>query len=155
MATSRLLKAASVAAHAGYHAIGYHIIRRVSVMATTAAAWAGLTWSGVHVMAVGWILGGVGCHITSKGAELICDIDYVISFWSWILLWKYPYFVEISTFHGYYPHFMYISVFCGDFRISWKYPNSVYIIRISSFLSLTFYSSNERDLCNQNYWRRK
>ena len=63
----------------------------------------------------------------------------------------YPHFVEISTFHGYYPHFVYISVFCGDFRISWKYPNSVYIIRISSFLSLTFYSSNERDLCNPNY----
>ena len=42
---------------------------------------AGLTWSGVHVVVVGWMFGGVGCHATSKGAELSCELDYTISFW--------------------------------------------------------------------------
>ena len=60
-----------------------------------------------------WMFGGVGCHATSKGAELSCDLDYAISFWPWILSWKYPHFVEISTFRGYYPHFMEISTLCG------------------------------------------
>ena len=63
---------------------------------------------------------------TNKGAELSCEIDYTISFWSWILSWKslnfveistfrgyYMYFVEISTFRGYYPHFVDIYVFRG------------------------------------------
>ena len=60
--------------------------------------------------------------------KLSCEIDYSISFWLWVLLCKYPHFVEISmfrrycphfveisTFRGYYPHFVYISVFCGDY----------------------------------------
>ena len=63
-------------------------------------------------------LGGITYHYlvkvlrrsaTSKGAELSCELDYAISFWSWILSCKYPHFVEISTFRGYYPHLMEIS----------------------------------------------
>ena len=73
----------------------------------------GLTCSGVHVVFVRWVFGGVGCHETSKGAELSCELDYVISFLSWILSCKYPHFMEISIFHGYYPYFVDISVFCG------------------------------------------
>ena len=38
----------------------------------------GLTWSEVHVVVVGWMFGGVGCHATSKGAELNCELDYAI-----------------------------------------------------------------------------
>ena len=41
---------------------------------------AGLTWSGVHGVVVGWMFCSVGCHATSKGAELICELDYAISF---------------------------------------------------------------------------
>ena len=82
---------------------------------------AGLTWSGVHVMVMGWMFGGVGCHVTSKGAELSCELDYTILFWSWILSWKYPHFVEISTFYGYYPHFVEIYMFRG------YYPHFVHI----------------------------
>ena len=41
----------------------------------------GLTWSGVHVVVVGWMFDGVGCHATGKGAELSCELDYTISFW--------------------------------------------------------------------------
>ena len=60
------------------------------------------------------------------------------------VLWILSAFREISTFRGYYPHFVYISVFCGNIhvpwilsaflvciRILWKYPRSVDIIRIS------------------------
>ena len=36
-------------------------------------------------MVVGWMFSGVGCHATSKGAELSYDLDYVILFWLWIL----------------------------------------------------------------------
>ena len=43
---------------------------------------AGLAWPGVHVVVVGWMFGGVGCHATSKSAELSCDLDDIISFWS-------------------------------------------------------------------------
>ena len=57
----------------------------------------------------------------SKGVEISCEIDYAISFWSWILSWKYPHFVETSTFRGYYPYFMEISTFCG------YYPHFVYV----------------------------
>ena len=39
---------------------------------------AGLTWSGVNVVVMGWIFGGVGCHVTSKGAELSCEQYYTI-----------------------------------------------------------------------------
>ena len=63
-------------------------------------------WLGGHIVVVGWIFVGFGCHATSKGAGLSCELDYTISFWSWILSWKYPHFVEIFTFRGYYPHFM-------------------------------------------------
>ena len=64
-----------------------------------------------------------------KGAELNCEIDYTISFWSWMLSWKSPHFVKISTFRGYYlhfversaergyyPHFVDIYVFCGYYQ---------------------------------------
>ena len=40
----------------------------------------GLKWLGVHGMIVGWLFFSVGCHATSKGAGLICEIDYDISF---------------------------------------------------------------------------
>ena len=43
---------------------------------------AGLTWLGVHVVAIGCVLGGVGCHATIKGVDLSCKLDYNISFWS-------------------------------------------------------------------------
>ena len=73
------------------------------------------------------------CHSsTIKCAELRCELDYAISFWSWILSWKYPHFVEISTFcgyylhfveismfRGYYPHFVYISIFRGNIHVLW------------------------------------
>ena len=36
---------------------------------------AGFTLSGVHVVVVGWMFGGVGCHATSKYAELSCELD--------------------------------------------------------------------------------
>ena len=42
---------------------------------------AGLMWLGVHDVVVGWMFSGVGCHATSKGAELSCELDYTISFW--------------------------------------------------------------------------
>ena len=116
----------------------------------TAAARAGLTWLGALVVVLGWMFSSYGCHATSKGAELSCELDYVLSFWSWILSCKYPHllevytfrgyyphfvyifvlreyylhFVEISTFRGYYPHFVYISIFCG------YYPH---FVEISSF----------------------
>ena len=43
---------------------------------------AGLTLSGLHVVVVGWMFSGVGCHTTSKGAELSFELDYTISFGS-------------------------------------------------------------------------
>ena len=73
----------------------------------------GLTWSVVHVVVVGWMFSGVGCHATSKGAELSCELYYTISFWSWILSWKSQHFVDLSTFCGYYPHFVDIYVLSG------------------------------------------
>ena len=45
-------------------------------------AQADLTCLEVQVVVVGWMFGGVGCHATSKGAELSCELDYTISFWS-------------------------------------------------------------------------
>ena len=61
---------------------------------------------------------------TSKAVELSCELYYDISFWLHVLSWKFLYFVEISTFRGYYPHFVDII------RISWIYPCSVDIIHI-------------------------
>ena len=122
---------------------GNCIIRRVAVTSVTDYAWVGLKWSGVHVIVVGWMFGGIGCHATSKGAELSCELDYAISFWLCILSWEYPNFVEVSTFPRYYPHSVDLSVFCGFYphfvEISifcWYYPHfveistSVDIIRI-------------------------
>ena len=43
---------------------------------------AGLTWLGVHDVVVGWVFGGVWFHAMIKGAELSCEIDCTISFWS-------------------------------------------------------------------------
>ena len=72
-------------------------------------------------MVLGWMFGGIGCRATSKGAYLSCELDYAISFWSWILSWKYPHFVEISAFRQYYPHFVEISTFRG------YYPHFVHV----------------------------
>ena len=49
----------------------------------------------------------------SKGAEGSFDLDYTISFWSWILSRKSLYFMEISRFRGYYLYFVKIYIFCG------------------------------------------
>ena len=43
-------------------------------------AQAGLAWSEIHVVVMGWGFGGVGCHTTRKGAGLSCELDYTISF---------------------------------------------------------------------------
>ena len=85
MVTSRRLRDAHVATCADYHAINACVIRRVTMTAVTAATQALLRWLRVHIVVVGWMFGGVGCHATSKGAELSCELDYAISFWSWIL----------------------------------------------------------------------
>ena len=50
---------------------------------------------------------------TSKGAELSCEIDYTILFWSRILSRNSLHFVEISTLRGYYLHFVDIYVLRG------------------------------------------
>ena len=121
MVTARRLKSSPVASCVGYHAIVYCVVRRVSVTDVTSTTQSGLTWWVVHITVIGWMLGGVGCQATGKGAELSCEIDCTISLWSWILLWKYPHFVQISTFHGYYPHFVEIPTFRG------YYPHFVYI----------------------------
>ena len=85
-------------------------------------------------MVVGWMFGGVECHATSKGAELSCEIYYAISFFSWILTRKYPYYVKTSTFRGYYPYFVEISTLCGYYLhfvyisvFRGYYPHFVYI----------------------------
>ena len=85
MSSSRRLRAATVAACAGYHVIVAHIIFRIAVTDITAAAQAVLTWLKVHVVVLGWMFGSVGYHATIKGVELSCELDYAISFWSWIL----------------------------------------------------------------------
>ena len=77
--------------------------------AVTADAQAGLTWSRVLVMVVGWMFGGVGCHVMSKGVELSYDLDYVILFWLWIL----PAFCR--NIHV--P--LILSAFCGNIHIPW------------------------------------
>ena len=63
------LRYSPVDSHVGYNAIGAQDICRVAVTAVTDAVRAELTWSGVLVMVVRWMFGGVGCHATSKGAE--------------------------------------------------------------------------------------
>ena len=114
------LRASPVASRVGYHVIGARIIRRVAVTAATNAARAGLTWSGVQVMVVGWMVGGVGYDATSKGAELFYDLDCDILFWLWILsvfrenihvLWI------LSAFCGYIHVLWIFSVFRGYYRI--------------------------------------
>ena len=87
----------------------------------------------------GWLFVVDACHATIKYAELNCELDYTILFWSWMLLWKsfylvktsmfrgyYLHFVDISTFRGYYPYFVHIYVLHGYFlhyvdiiHISW------------------------------------
>ena len=44
---------------------GARVIRRFAVMAVTNAARVRLAWLGVHVVVVGWMFGGVGCHATA------------------------------------------------------------------------------------------
>ena len=144
MVTARSLKAAHIAARAGYHSIGARIIRRVAVMAITAADLTVFKSLGVHAVVAGCTVGGLGCHTTSKGAELSCEIYYSISFWSWRLTCKYPHFVEISTFRGYYPHFVEISAFHVYIRISWILSASCGNIHVPWILSafFPFYLSN-------------
>ena len=90
---------------------------------------------------VGWIFGVVGCHARIKGAESSCELDYAISFWSWILSRKYPHFMEIFTFRGYYPyfveismfrrnypHFVEISLFCGYYPHFVRYISHILLI---------------------------
>ena len=68
----------------------------------------GASIGSVRVLAVvvGLMFCGVGYHTTGKRVELSYDLDCTISFWSWILSWKCPHLMEISTFRGYYPHFV-------------------------------------------------
>ena len=80
MVAARLLRASHVAARVGYRAIGARVIRRVAVTSVTTAFLGGLTWLGLYVVVVGSMFGGVGCHATSKGAELSCDLDCAIPF---------------------------------------------------------------------------
>ena len=56
---------------------------------------------------------------TNKCAEVGSELDDATSFWSWILSRKYPHFVEISTFCGYYLHLVYISILCGNINVLW------------------------------------
>ena len=74
MVTARHLRADPVAARAGYHAISTCAIHRVAMAAITSASRAGLAWSGVHVVVVGWIFGGVRCSAIVKFAELSCEL---------------------------------------------------------------------------------
>ena len=67
MVTVCRLRAAPVAACTGLHDIGAQIIRRVVVKNVNAAPRAVFTWSGVHILVVRWMFGGVGCHATIKG----------------------------------------------------------------------------------------
>ena len=64
------LRADHVAAHAEYHAIGARVIRRVVVMAVTAAAQAGLTWSGSLIVVVRLMFGSVGCHAIMQQVKM-------------------------------------------------------------------------------------
>ena len=79
------LRDAPVAACSVYNTISAHVIRGDAVTAVTSAALAGLTYLGPLAVVVGWMFGSIGCHAKSKGAELSCELDYIISFWSWIL----------------------------------------------------------------------
>ena len=69
----------TVAACEGYHVIGAGVIHGVAVTSTTTAARSGLTWSGVLVVVVGWMFGGVEYHETSKGTELSFKLCYLIT----------------------------------------------------------------------------
>ena len=80
--TTRRLRGAPVAACAVYYVIGAYVIRRVAVTSITDFARAGLTWSRLHIVVVGWMFGAVGCHVTIEGAELSCELDYIISLYS-------------------------------------------------------------------------
>ena len=142
MVTARQLRYAPVAACVGYCVIGACVICRLSVTSVTAADQESLIWSVVHVVVVGWMIEGDGCHATSKVVESSCELYYAISFWTRILSWKYQHFVEISTSHGYYPYFVYISIFRRNIHVPWilstfrgYYPHFVDIIRISWGLS--------------------
>ena len=90
------------------------------------------------------VLGGITYHYlvkvlrrsaTSKGADLSCELDYAISFWSWILSCKYTHFVEISTFRGYYLIFVEISTFRGYYPRAYcrSWPRHQYQIQYTVY----------------------
>ena len=100
-------------------------------------------------MVVGLMFGGVGCHATSKGAELSYKIDYLIK----VALFRpiHPtcpicpvcsvcldiiHIFWISTFRGNFPHSMDISIFCG------YYLHMVDIVDISAFCGYCLYWSH-------------
>ena len=91
--------------------------------------WCFYCFVGVLAVVVGGFLSVMGAMQRVKGSELNCELDYTISFWSWILSWKSLHFVEISMFRRYYPHFVEISTSRG------YYPHFVDIIRILRILS--------------------
>ena len=64
------LRGVPVASRAGYHVVGACVICRFSLTAVTASALSVLICSGVLIVVVVWIFGGVGCLATSKGAGL-------------------------------------------------------------------------------------
>ena len=136
------MKAAVVASRVGYNAIGACVICGFPVTSATAASKSGYTWLGVLVVVAGWMFGGVGCHATSKGAELSYKLGYLIhkSLFNPVCIvhtvcpdiicisW-------ISTFHGHYPHFVDISAFCG------YYLHTVDIVDISTYSGYYLYWS--------------
>ena len=102
------------------------------------------------VVFIGWIFCVVGCHTTGKGADLSYELDYAILLLSWILSQKYPHFMIISTFcgyythsleismsRGYYPHFVNIFALCGYYpkflEISTLYGYHPHFVDISEF----------------------
>ena len=85
-------------------------------------------------MVVGWMFSGVGCHATSRGAELSYDLDYSILFWSWIL----------SAFCGNIHVLWILSAFCGfTSHLFWLWILSIFrgnihvLLILSAFLEIS------------------
>ena len=70
----------------------------------------GLTWLGVHVVFVGCMFDRVGCHATSKGAELSCELDDIL---------VVDIIREVSSFHGNIHILWILSAFLGNIHILW------------------------------------
>ena len=102
---------------------------------TSAAAQSGYTWPGVRAVVVGWMFGGAGCHVTSKGTELSYNLSFF--YYGSISL------SGLSCFPSYYPHFVdlhipwILSAFFGYIHILWvlsTYCGYCVYIRISWIL---------------------